>query len=522
MSRLAVFIFALIVAPAVRAEVTPGEILIAEMNCTACHDAGPLTARLASRQSPRLGHDGVRAKAEWVRAFLLDPQKTKPGTLMPDALHALPPEQKASAAEALTHFLLSQQTPEAAPARRAEAAKITTGEQLYHAVGCAMCHAPFRPPVGKENDATAKDELVRLQQYSVPLGEGIALKYTLAELTRFLRDPLKARPSGRMPAMNLSEAEAESIAAYLLRDQAAPSPPFTVDATLAANGQQLFTDMNCAACHEGIASPKRAAKPLAQIAARQPRGCLSARPGPNVPKFEISDRQRQVILALLQERTPLNTPLTPEHALRRTLTALNCYACHTRDRRGGVDGLRREYFTSTTSVELGDEGRIPPTLTHIGAKLRPDWMKTLLEQGANTRPYMATRMPVFGTANIAHLPGLFEKADVRTDEVPPPAATDEASVHGRKLISSSGLNCTACHSFSGQPSAGPPGTDLATAPQRLKWDWFRRFLLDPQATRPGTRMPAFWPGGAAQNKEVLGGDLEKQIAAIWACLAGEK
>jgi hypothetical protein len=43
-------------------------------------------------------------------------------------------------------------------------------------------------------------------------------------------------------------------------------------------------------------------------------------------------------------------------------------------------------------------------------------------------------------------------------------------------------------------------------------------LLDPQSLRPGTRMPAFWPNGQAVNKEVLRGDTEKQIAAIWAYL----
>jgi hypothetical protein len=53
----------------------------------------------------------------------------------------------------------------------------------------------------------------------------------------------------------------------------------------------------------------------------------------------------------------------------------------------------------------------------------------------------------------------------------------------------------------------------------LKWDWFRRYLLDPQSLRPGTRMPPFWPDGVATNKTVLGGDTEKQISAIWAYLA---
>jgi hypothetical protein len=73
--------------------------------------------------------------------------------------------------------------------------------------------------------------------------------------------------------------------------------------------------------------------------------------------------------------------------------------------------------------------------------------------------------------------------------------------------------------FAGHPSLGVPALDLATAGQRLKWDWFRRYLLDPQSLRPGTRMPAFWPNGVAANREILGGDSEKQISAIWDYLA---
>lgn len=673
MTRPAAFLLAFIAFATLRAEVTPGEILIAEMNCAACHDAGEHTARLASRQSPRLGADGVRATAHWMREFLADPQKARPGTLMPDSLHALPPEQKAEAADALAHFLISLQEPDRPQSRGASEGIIAEGERLYHSTGCVMCHAPLRLPAGRENDPAAQQELAALRQSSVPMGEGIAKKYTLPELTRFLLDPLKARPAGRMPAMNLSETEAEAIAMFLLREQvgsgvAAPglqydyyeqdfpelpefdrlSPtatgvvqtptlgvarrkgqfalrwrgnltvpadgkytfftesddgsrlaiggkvvvdnagihprqersgeielkagthpfvltyfdgggdaalavkwqppgepkaeipatlfshvsrpmrpvgdaPFAVDAAKAARGRQLFADMNCAACHR-IDTPGKMAKPLMRLAARQPRGCLSSRPAPNVPKFDITDRQRQVILALLQEQTPLTMPLDAEREIRRTLTTLNCYACHMRDRRGGADGLRRDYLATVGEVDLGEEGRIPPTLTGVGAKLRPEWVKTLLDEGAKVRPYMATRMPRFGPANVAHLPALFEKADALPDARPQPdvfaaGVASDANKFGRKLIGVGGLTCIACHEFSGNASLGVPAVDLASSAQRLKWDWFRRYLLDPQALRPGTRMPAFWPGGISPHKDVLGGDPEKQVFTIWAYLA---
>ena len=53
------------------------------------------------------------------------------------------------------------------------------------------------------------------------------------------------------------------------------------------------------------------------------------------------------------------------------MTALNCYACHRRDETGGVIRERDPFFTAN-SPDLGDEGRIPPLLTGVGDKLRPE------------------------------------------------------------------------------------------------------------------------------------------------------
>ena len=54
--------------------------------------------------------------------------------------------------------------------------------------------------------------------------------------------------------------------------------------------------------------------------------------------------------------------------------------------------------------------------------------------------------------------------------------------------------------------------------QRLREDWFRRYLFDPQAFRPGTRMPTGYPDGKATVRDVFAGDSGKQIAAIWTFL----
>ncbi len=668
-ARLALPFFALAVS--VTAAIEPGEILLGEMNCVACHEAAPaVKERLASRQSPRLGAEGVKASPQWLRAFLANPQSEKPGTLMPDMMHNLAPAEKDAAADALTHFLVSLQPAESGVQAGASSAAITAGGELYHSLGCAMCHAPFDPPRGKEGDAAAIDEMKKLAETAVPLGD-LARKYSVGELTAFLRDPLRTRVSGRMPSLKLNDGEARDIAMYLLRaqvpagaaaklgglayeyyekglpelpefDRLTPdatgtcenftlavakrkgdfalrfrgvitvptdgeykfytmsddgtrlyidekivvenggihpeqersgvvklsagdhtigvqyfdgggntalkvewkppggkhegipakilshegqpmrplgNAPFAVDAAKAARGKELFAQMNCAACHQ-LAAPGAKVRALGEIKGRQPGGCLATNPKPGVPRFEINDRQRAVLLAQLGAQELLAVPLDAGEQIKRTMTTLNCYACHQRDHRGGADGMRREYFASVGEVDLGDEGRIPPHLNNVGAKLQSEWIKTVLAKGGAVRPYMATRMPQFGEANVKLLPALFEQADAGAALNFP--ADANAAKFGRKLVGVGGYTCIACHVFAGHKSLGVPALDLTTAPARLKPAWFGAYLLDPQSLRPGTRMPSFWPGGVAANRDVLGGDTDKQIGAIWAYLANGK
>jgi hypothetical protein len=55
--------------------------------------------------------------------------------------------------------------------------------------------------------------------------------------------------------------------------------------------------------------------------------------------------------------------------------------------------------------------------------------------------------------------------------------------------------------------------------ERLEWEWLQRYLPNPAALRPGTRMPTFWPEGKAVNTKILNGDTAGQIRSIYAYLA---
>lgn len=297
---------------------------------------------------------------------------------------------------------------------------------------------------------------------------------------------------------------------------------FAVDPARVARGREWFGRLACAACHQvddpaGKPATGRAAPALAALATRATSGCLADTPPAGVPRFHLTSEQRTALRTAVARAADLAVPLDPARAIRHTFTRLQCHACHARDGVGGPEATGRDpWFTLVGEADLGDEGRLPAHLDAVGGKLRKEWLTRVLAEGTKVRPYMATRMPVFGGANVGHLPGLLEAADVRPDARPEPESTPRDAKFGHRLVGRDGLSCVACHTFAGYGSLGIPGLALDRMHERLRYDWFRRYLPDPAALRPGTRMPSFWPGGQAVNTELLDGDTDAQIRSLFA------
>lgn len=649
-----------------------GEILIGENNCVACHDASAAAReRLNSRAAPLLGKDGVGLTPQWIRAYLENPQLVKPGSLQPDLFGGMAEAEKSDAVEALTHYIFSLNTA-AKGSVDAGPSEIAAGRELFHKVGCVACHAPAELPPKSAGDERSRAELASLAKDSIALGD-LASKTTVRELADFLMNPLKTRPSGRMPSFKLSRPEAHNIAAYLLRDQIPadvkrveglkfdyfePAPQsvdafakakpvssgtarqvntdpkkrttnfglrfkgtltvpkegeykfyissddgswlfingklvadnggihpdgeksgsvvlnagdhsfeclyfdgggqialraswegpglpkqeipasafahgegsmkptgggdFALNKDKAAKGRELFVSMNCASCHQVDAPGTKSAKSLAALDVKRADGCLSEKPARGLPKFNASAADREAMRAALAKTKDWDKPLPNDQHVEKSVVQMNCVACHSRDSMTGPEGLRRDYFATVGDLDLGDEGRIPPSLTGVGAKLKQQWLTNVIYHGATVRPYMATRMPVFGEANVKRLPEALMKTDIPkfTGKAKP---VDGANAgNGRKLVGVGGLSCIICHNFGGKPSLGIPAIDLTTMGDRLRYEWFHDYMINPHALRPGTRMPSFWPEGKAVNKTIEDGDTEKQIGAIWAYISKPK
>lgn len=304
---------------------------------------------------------------------------------------------------------------------------------------------------------------------------------------------------------------------------------FRLDPALATKGRELFASIGCASCHhfrqngqriETVAATAAKAKPLDTLATQG--GCLAESPQPHAPFFGMNEAQRKAVAAVIEQlKQPPPTPIAQADGIDRTMVRFNCYACHERGGKGGVEQARNALF-STTQKEMGDEGRIPPKLDGVGAKLTTNYLKRIAANGANDRPYMRTRMPRYGEANIGPLVAAFEQADPPVPPVEIPTferPERRVKADGRHLVGDKAFGCVKCHNFKGVQATGVQSIDLTLMPQRLKHDWFHRYLLNPQEFRRGTRMPAAWPRGRSTIQDVLDGDATKQIESIWLYLS---
>lgn len=155
-------------------------------------------------------------------------------------------------------------------------------------------------------------------------------------------------------------------------------------------------------------------------------------------------------------------------------------------------------------------------MTNVGAKLNPKWLRQVLVSGRTLRPYIKTRMPQYGTPNVVHMIDLLAGTDRLPDfEAGELSDSKEAKRLGAELVGQGGLNCVACHTFQKKPAQTMPAVDLTEMAERLQRNWFEHYMRHPQTLSPGTVMPSFWPGGKAIRKDVLHGDTDQQIAAIW-------
>lgn len=480
-------------------ELLRGQTLLKEFNCSACHLDDVTENFLKEKHPPDLRWVSRHLNPRHIQRFIANPITVKPGTTMPDVMSTLTPAERKAAAEEISHYLNSLDNHEFSD-QPVDAEAASRGRDIFHSVGCVACHSP-RDADGRELLASA----------SVPLGS-VEGRYNLDGLVEFLKDPLKVRPSGRMPEMRLTHWEAIDVASYLLGhgQRTSVSEQSRQGESLVEKGRVRFNQLGCRQCHRLDSTPvSMTAPPLSEV--RPEGGCLSGKNG-SWPSFDLTESQRQAMQAALVSKPE---KLSVEDEIALTLNAFRCLNCHQRDDLGGVSPDRNPHF-QTSNPNLGPQGRIPPTLTGVGAKLNPKWMRQVLVSGRTIRPYVLTRMPQFGNENVEHLVELLQQVD-ELPSVEFGEFKDQKEIRktGAEMVGTGGLNCIVCHTFQLKKAANMPAVDLTEMAERLQKNWFYHYMRNPQRLSRNTIMPSFWPGGRAMRKDILNGDSDMQIEALW-------
>ena len=317
-----------------------------------------------------------------------------------------------------------------------------------------------------------------------------------------------------------------------LRPADGPAPPRR---RYEEDGSILFARYGCSSCHAspGV-DPERGrsyavSRPDAPaLDALDPERVLTEpamHSEDTSPRYRLAEHQRQAIRAALAALPGLPAERSPDAEITHTMGSFNCLACHQRRigdvEVGGPDAVRAAHFRVVGNQDLGDEGRFPPPLHGVGGKLKPDALHAVLtgERFHVRRDFMEVRMPGIPADAAGRLAAALEAADATPGDLDEPSPSSVATGDGFELLGTGGMGCVTCHDIHVNPAAGISTIDLATVYDRLRPGWVFRFLQDPAAIRPGTRMPAYWPEGEANFPHLGGGTTEGQITALWAFLS---
>lgn len=235
-----------------------------------------------------------------------------------------------------------------------------------------------------------------------------------------------------------------------------------VGAPQLSRGRALIQERSCAGCHEipGFSLPSRAPELDGLRDKTSPAWTRSWLESPSalnadrqMPTFSLIPRQRDALVSFLfSTQGPSTGPLPaggdPERG-RAAVAYRRCNTCHRIDGRGGGDA---------------------PDLALAGAKLKPDWLWSLLTDTHRLRPH--TRMPGFrlSSEEAADIVAWAGQQWVPDTAEPPWAAQPDGvdpalTAEGRALFSE--LGCAGCHAIAGVPRdpAGPSLVDIGDRQQ---------------------------------------------------------
>lgn len=501
-----------------------GRELLGSMRCLQCHATAENPGAFAGSMpelrtdAPGLTYAGAVLRGPWLAAWIADPTALRPTATMPRLLHGPTAPQDA---RDIAAFLLKQGTPEPDPVFTAEQA--AEGAKLYKQLNCFACHTLPDQEIEK-TPLPNGGEFPRL-----PLRH-VKAKFHPAALVKFLQKPDQFYIWTSMPDFKLTPQEAAALAAFLLSRPGAelPQPPPDAPGD-AARGNKLIGQVGCLNCH-GMAVFNKFEAPVLSLIKDWSGGCLSAQPTGRAPIYNMTAEDRQAIAHLAGWGIDSLARVDPAPFAARQMRSQRCIACHSMDGRPDlastfIDQIK-ELVPDVHAAAPAAEGEGPqvvqtiPDLTHAGQKLRGPWMEDFIAGKTPTvRPWLLARMPAFSTRAPMLSAGLARQHGYPFDEpAHGPIDAAQAAV-GRKLTGmAGGFNCVACHGVGAKrPSAvfEAEGINFQYSAERLRRDYFMRWMMNPPRLDAATKMPRYAVDGRTQITEQFEGDAARQFDAIW-------
>ena len=496
-----------------------GRAAAGKFGCAQCHaDAFP--AVHAPPPGPALGSGvGARLNRDWLLKWLQNPSEVRPSARMPALFKA--DREGAIERWIVADYLLKDGKRTDAPA----AGDHRRGRRDFLSIGCVACH--FVPDM-------KRDEQSDLDRTAF---EGLADRFPGPTLADFLTNPKLRYPDDRHPIFPMTPETARDISAYLmLWSKPIPQPATPLDQPVTpdeiakteqrlgvagpdAAAKALLHSKGCTSCHEGLGDAPALKIPIVS----QAGGCMSATGN---LKFNLDAQMRSALTAYgliaAKERHPSSAD-----ERRQLFAHLACDRCH----RSGDSPSPLEKASSTLGGSLLEV--VPylrtPRLNNALSKYSREYITRAIRDGVSGIQQKAYtfRMPRFGDHAEAIVRALAERdGDLANEPPPPKPEADDPTLSGigATLAGFEGYSCVSCHIWNGKKlnEADPAavGPDLTTIAQRIRRDWFERWLDDPARIHTGTVMPKiFTKGSPATIQSVLDGDASRQKAALWAYLS---
>ncbi len=247
-----------------------------------------------------------------------------------------------------------------------------------------------------------------------------------------------------------------------------------------------------------------------------------------MPQFNIRDDEADALLAFikgLQGRVipdkyndSLNEFKKKEIAGERLASQYNCMGCHAV---GDFGGDINNYIEANYDYSGSKSRYYPPELTHVGEKVRPEWLHEFLKSPWKYRPAAIVRMPTFGFdgdqlntlanyfAGLSHVQTGISDLGYHLDP--------EITKIGQSLTGKDIYNCFSCHLLNGVTPGDDVAVyapDFATMRPRLQFNFIPLWIKGPVNYQKFAVMPAFLASKDEAFPDFFGGDPQKQLDAL--------